>query len=103
MAWHADATDPERTRELGRVQTACAAEGDQREEAWVVAALDRDHAQRALHRRRHHGDHARRCSLDGAAEPPRQGSQRATRALDVEPHLAAEELALHQATEDEIS
>ena len=61
------------------VQAAGAAERDQREVARVVAALDRDHAERALHRRR--SRRARRpaaAASTRAAEPARQ--RRAARA-----------------------
>src|SRR4029079_9025705 len=49
---HDDARHSERRGELARVQAASAAEAEQRGASRVVAALDRDDAQRALHVRR---------------------------------------------------
>src|SRR6059036_414888 len=94
LARHVDAADAERRRQLGGVQRARAPEGDQREEARIVPALDRDHAQRALHGRVRDPHDAGRCRLDGAAEAARERRDRPLGARAVEAHRAAQELAL---------
>ena len=57
---HEHRPEPELVGESARVQRPGAAEGDEREVAWIVAALDRDDPQRPQHLRVHDLDHRRR-------------------------------------------
>ena len=88
--------DGERPHQLGdgvRVERPGAAVGDEREVARVVAALDGDEAQRARHVLVHDREDSLRGLLD-RREAHRVGDRldRGARRLDVERHLAAEQL-----------
>ena len=84
------------------MQRARPPEGDQREKARIVPALDRDDAQRALHGRVRDPHDAGRGGFDGAPEAARERRDRPLGAGAVEPHRTAEELGLHQPAEDQI-
>ena len=62
------------------------AERDEREPSWIMTALHRDHAQRALHTRVRDAHDARRSALEIAAERARDRSQRPPRRLQGERH-----------------
>ena len=91
MRRHEHLGDVERVGDLGRVQRAGAAEGDERELARVVALLDRARADRARHVRvRDREDPLGRLAQ---AEPELLGEllHRLDRGVAVELHPAAEE------------
>ena len=68
----------------------------------IVAALDRDRADRPHHVGRDHPEQALRGALQGEAEPLRERRQRGARRIGVERHPAAEQAARGKAPEHQI-
>jgi hypothetical protein len=82
-----------------RVQAAGAAERDQHEVAWVVPALDRDHADRALHDRVRDTHDAGGRRRERPAQPARERRQRPLRPRAVEAHRPPRNFRLDQPAE----
>ena len=84
------------------MERAGAAKGDQREASRIVAALDRDHAQRPLHADVRHAQHARRRLLEIAAEGADYRPQRTSRRRHGEQYSAAEKAVRPKAAEQQV-
>ena len=93
MAWDQHVCDAEFGGERGRMDRAGAAEGDQREAAWIEAAADRDQADALDHLRVHHAMDTERRVLHRQSEwsrdAPLDGSARQRR---IERHGTAGEI-----------
>ena len=76
--------------------------GNEREESRVVAAFDRNHANRRLHVGVGHADHAERGLFDRRLEPFGDLADRRQGRVPVEPHPSAKECIRNQSPQHDI-
>ena len=99
---HEDLANPERERDIARVQRSGASEGHEGEFPRVVSPLHRDGADRSHHVGHDDAEHAMRGAFDVESEPLGHGRERGPRQRLVEPHLAREQATARQSSEHEV-